>query len=149
MAPVGGVEFFFSQLTGGELEMIADFLVEIALVAFDVEDVVTAFFNDLGGDFALGAHGVDSDDGSLEVEHFQQLGDGGDLVAFVADEEDLAEVVEGVAAAAWILDHLKGTESCEKALRIVDFVWISGHPGSVKPLDAVVQIYMPLGMDFP
>lgn len=238
--------------------MVADFLVKVALVAFDAEDVVAAFFNDFVGDLALGAHGVDGDDGTLEVEHFQQFGDGGDLVAFVADEalgegdapgagpgahgmnvafatvtattqrfavdgdlfvgeddsgllemvddalaeefgidgfkdagegvvawdavgegdpfaepfepdfaellhefvgfdaaedagvgdeDDFAEVVEVVAAVARVLDHLKGTETSGEALRLIGFVGISGHPSSVKPLDAVVQIYMLLGID--
>jgi hypothetical protein len=69
--------------------------------------------------------------------------------AGVGDEEDFAEVVEGVAAIARVLDHFKGTETCGEALRVVGFVGISWHPGSVKPLDAVVQIYMPLGLDSP
>jgi hypothetical protein len=67
--------------------------------------------------------------------------------AGVGDEEDFAEVVEGVAATARVLDHLKGTETCGEALRVVGFVGISGHPDSVKPLDAAVQINVPLGVD--
>jgi hypothetical protein len=63
------------------------------------------------------------------------------------DEDDFAEVVEGVAAATRILDPFKGTEACGEALRVVGFIGISGHPDSVKPLDAALQIYMPLGID--
>ena len=44
------------------------------------------------------------------------------------DEDDFAEVVEGVAAGARVLDHLKGTETSGKALRVVGLVGISGHP---------------------
>jgi hypothetical protein len=63
------------------------------------------------------------------------------------DEDDFAEVVEGVAAATRILDPFKGTEACGEALRIDGFIGISGHPDSVKPLDVVLQIYIPLGID--
>jgi hypothetical protein len=55
--------------------------------------------------------------------------------------------VEGVAAATRILDPFKGTEACGEALRVDGFIGISGHPDSVKPLDAVLQIYIPLGID--
>jgi hypothetical protein len=60
--------------------------VQAALVAFDAQDVVAALFNDFAGDGALGSHGVDGDHGTLEVEHFEQFGNGGDLVGFLADE---------------------------------------------------------------
>ncbi len=55
---------------------------------------------------------------------------------------------EGDAAATRILDPFKGTEACGEALRVVGFIGISGHPDSVKPLDAAAQIYMLLGIDF-
>lgn len=48
--------------------------------------------------------------------------------AGVGDEDDFTEVVDGVAAAARILDHLKQMETCGEALRVVGSVGISGHP---------------------
>ena len=67
-------------------ELIADLTVQAALVAFDAEDVAAALFNDFAGDGALGSHGVDCDQRALEIEHFEQFGNGGDLVALLADE---------------------------------------------------------------
>ena len=69
---------------------------QAALVAFDAQDIVTFLLHDGRDDGALGAHGVDGDHGPREVEHGQQFRDGGDLVAFVADES-LGEGDTGLA----------------------------------------------------
>ena len=55
-------------------------LVQGSLIAFEGEDVVGALGEDLGGDVALTAHGVDGDDGAFDREHVEKLGNGGDFV---------------------------------------------------------------------
>lgn len=65
-------------------------VMEAALVALGAENGVATFFHNLSGDGTLGAHRVDGDHGTLEIEHFQELGDGGDFMGFLADE-DLGE----------------------------------------------------------
>lgn len=74
------------ELAQREVEMILHLLMEIALVAFQREDVVAPFGNDFVGDVGVGAHRVDADRVALEFEVFQQPGDGLDLVAFLADK---------------------------------------------------------------
>ena len=70
----------------GEGKLVARLVVQAALVAFDAQDVIAAAVDDFLGDSTLGAHGIDGDHGSLEVEHCQQLGNGGDFVGFLADK---------------------------------------------------------------
>ena len=41
---------------------------------------------DAAGEHRSFAHGIDGDHRSLEVEHFEQLGNGGDLVGLFADK---------------------------------------------------------------
>lgn len=51
---------------------------------------MAAAFQDLGSDFLLATHRVDRDEGAMEVQHFQQLWNGSDLVRFCVDG-DLAQ----------------------------------------------------------
>src|SRR5437879_3743230 len=49
------------------------------------QHVIAAAIDNSGGDFLLTAHGVDGDDGSLQVQDFEKLRDGGNLVGFAID----------------------------------------------------------------
>jgi hypothetical protein len=51
-APAPGIEAGGVELAQGEGELVADLVVQAALVAFDAEDVVAAFLDDLAGDGA-------------------------------------------------------------------------------------------------
>ena len=51
------------------------------------------------------------------------------------DEEDLAEMMEGVASVAGGGKRAEGVEAFGEALGIVGFVGISGHPRSLKTPD--------------
>lgn len=60
-------------------------LVKGALIAFECQKVIGSGLDDGDGDLELGAHGIHTDDGSLEVEMTQQFGNGGDFIAFLID----------------------------------------------------------------
>jgi len=66
-------------------EQIAHLLRERRLVALDREQVVGALVADLGSDLALTAHRIDAHQQPLEIERVEQLGDGGDFIAFAGD----------------------------------------------------------------
>ena len=76
---------------GGVLEILGfllgreqfDVFPQRALIALQGQDVVGLLVHDLPGDGALAAHGVDGDDGTLDGQHVEQLGDGEDLVGLV------------------------------------------------------------------
>lgn len=65
-----------------ETHRILDGLLERGLVPLDGQQVVGSFADDGLGNVPLASHGIDRDDASLHVEQFQQLRNGGDLVAF-------------------------------------------------------------------
>ena len=56
-------------------------------------------------------------------------------LAIEGDEEDLAEMMEGVASVAGGGKRAEGVEAFGEALGIVGFVGISGHPRSLKTPD--------------
>ena len=60
-----------------------DIVAQAALIAFDAEHVIGLFVDDLCGDLLLAAHGIDGDDGALEGQQVEKLGDGGDLVGLL------------------------------------------------------------------
>src|SRR3954468_16168301 len=53
-----------------------------SLVALEGQDVVAVLIDDLSGDVTLAVEGIDGHDRSLERQHLQQLGHGGDLIGF-------------------------------------------------------------------
>ncbi len=57
-----------------------DSFVQAGLVGFERQHVIGLLVDDLGGDLALAAHGVESDNGAVDGQHVQQIGDGDDLV---------------------------------------------------------------------
>ncbi len=57
-----------------------DVLLQATLVALQRQDVIGLFIDDLLRDHALAADGVNRNDGPLDRQHIQQLGDGDDLV---------------------------------------------------------------------
>ena len=63
------------------VKQLLDRLRERGLVVLDSDDVVGLPGDDLFHHRALATHGVDGDDGALNVQRVQQLGDGGDFVA--------------------------------------------------------------------
>src|SRR5690606_22765826 len=67
-------------------KLVADLIVQAALVAFHREDVVAAPCDDVSGNVPLGAHGIEGDHRAGKVEHAQQLGNSRDLVGFVTHE---------------------------------------------------------------
>jgi hypothetical protein len=67
-----------------------DVLAQCALIAFEGEDVIGLLLDDLLGDLALAAHGIDGYDGALDRQHIEKCRNGDDLVRFVR-HLDLAE----------------------------------------------------------
>ena len=74
-------------LLGGEQ---FDILAQRPLIALERQHVVGLLGEDFLGDVALAADRVDGDDGALDRQEIEQLGDGDDLVRFVR-HLDLAE----------------------------------------------------------
>jgi hypothetical protein len=68
----------------GITDQIAHLLVERGLIALDREQVISALVDDLFGDLALTAHRIDAHHQTLDVQGFEQLRDGRDLVALAA-----------------------------------------------------------------
>ena len=67
----------------GALEQILNTLVQLTLVRLHRQRVVGTALGDPLGNLPLAAHSVDSDDAAMQVQHLQQLGNGGDLVGFL------------------------------------------------------------------
>lgn len=61
--------------------IITHLLIQRGLVALDREHVVSPLLDDLGGDLALAAHGIDGHEQAFDVQGFQQFQDGRDLIA--------------------------------------------------------------------
>jgi hypothetical protein len=55
----------------------------VFLVVLDGQDIVAAAVHNTGGDGLLAAQGVQAHQGAVEVQHFQQLGDGGNLIRLI------------------------------------------------------------------
>ena len=72
---------FEIEIAVGEVELILCFLVKVALIAFEGEDVVGLLVDDGPGD--VGAHGIEGDDLSGQGEDFDEMGNGGDFIAFI------------------------------------------------------------------
>jgi hypothetical protein len=66
-------------LGGKQLHILA----QRSLVALQGENLIGLLFEYGLGDLTLTAHGINSDDCALNVQHFQKLGDGNDLVGLV------------------------------------------------------------------
>lgn len=66
----------------GIVEEQRDIAMQGSLVSFEGQDIVAALIDDPPGDVALTVEGIDGHDRSLQRQHFQQLGHGGDLVGF-------------------------------------------------------------------
>jgi hypothetical protein len=60
------------------------------LIALEGQDVVGLLLQDLLGDIALTAHGVDRYDGAFDLQHLKQARDGHDLIGFLS-RFDLAQ----------------------------------------------------------
>ena len=71
------------EIAEGEVELILSFFVKVSLVAFEGEDVVGFFLDDGLGDVGVGAHGIKGDDLSGQGEDLDEMGNGGDFVAFI------------------------------------------------------------------
>ena len=77
-ADLGMLEAGGLLLGGEEFDVFA----QGPLIAFEGEDVIGPLVHDLLGDVALTAHGIDGDDGALDRQHVEQLGDRHDLIGF-------------------------------------------------------------------
>ena len=69
------------------VEELRDAVVQRGLIALDGQHVVGAAVDDRAGDFGLAAHGVDRHQSPGKLEHFEQFGDGRDLVALGVDDD--------------------------------------------------------------
>ena len=67
----------------GPGEPVSDALVELTLVLLHRQDVIGPAVADLRGDRPRATHGVDGHDAAVQIQHFQQLGNGGDLIGFL------------------------------------------------------------------
>lgn len=67
-----------------------DVLMQRSLVALEGQNVIGLLVDDLFGDGALAADGIDADNGAFDRKHLQQLGDSDDLIGLIGDL-DLAE----------------------------------------------------------
>src|SRR6516164_3625334 len=66
-------------------EEVFDVLEQNRPIGFEREQIVAAARNDRLSDVGLGSHGVDGDEGALEVEALQKRRNGADFVGFVGD----------------------------------------------------------------
>ena len=62
------------------------------LIAFDCEAIVSTFLDDLFGNFPPATHRIDRYQSTGNLDDFQQLGDGRDLVAFFINHSLFAEL---------------------------------------------------------
>ena len=77
-------------------EELHDPVVQCGLIRLDRQYIVGLRLDDLAGDLRLTAHGVDGHQAAGDIQQFQQLGDGGDLVALLIDDDlTQADVVGG------------------------------------------------------
>ena len=72
----------------GLLEPVADAIVELTLILLHRQHIVSPAVCDLLGNLPLAAHGpiwsrVDGNDAAVQVQHFQQLGNGGDFIGLL------------------------------------------------------------------
>lgn len=65
------------------VDIINDGLVQLALVSLQRQQVIGLTLDDLRGDGRLGSHGVDRDDGSVEVHEPQYFGNRRDFARFL------------------------------------------------------------------
>ena len=65
------------------VELVLCLFVQVALVAFQGEDVVGLFLDNGLGNGGLRAHGIDANDLTFQIQHFKEQGNGGDFVAFI------------------------------------------------------------------
>ena len=72
---------------GRLLEEQGDVLTELSLIVFDLDDIIGLCFDNRLGDFFLAPHGVNGDNGSPQVQGFDQFRDGGDLIGLVSGFE--------------------------------------------------------------
>jgi len=79
----GNEEFILAR--GFALEEEPHVLGEGRPVVFEREQIIGALGADRLGDFALAAHGVDGDEGALDLQPLDEQGDGDNLVAFPVD----------------------------------------------------------------
>src|SRR5271169_1965646 len=78
------------------LEEVDDPLMQCWLVILDGQAIIRARADDLPRDLGLTTHRVDGDHRTRQFEHFQQLGNGRDLVAFGVDDDlSQANVIRG------------------------------------------------------
>ena len=68
------------------LEVGDDGLMRCGFVGFEREDVVSPPVLDLTGNVGMAAHGVDGDDGSMELEFGEQARQGFEFVAFLGTD---------------------------------------------------------------
>ena len=77
-ADMGILEAVGLLFGGKELDILA----QRALIAFEGEDVIGLLVDDLLGNVALAAHGVDGDDRPLDHQHAEERRNSDDLVGF-------------------------------------------------------------------
>jgi hypothetical protein len=65
------------------VDVVDDRLMQCLLVPFQRQHIVRLALDDLPRDRLLGPHGIDRDDGALDVHQPQQFGDGRDLIRFL------------------------------------------------------------------
>jgi len=109
-APVFRIEAVRIKLAQREGELVARFVVQGALVAFDTQDVFSALVGDLFGNGALGAHGVDGHHGTLEVRMASSSGIAVGSIAWKTREKVLSQ---GMPLGS--LSHLRSQVSCSSA----------------------------------
>ncbi len=69
------------------LEEEAHVVMQQALIALEAQQVMPAAFDNLSGDLALAAHGIDRHRRAAQVEQVQQFWDGGDFINLLGSRD--------------------------------------------------------------
>ncbi len=105
------------------VEELHRLLVQRALVALELQEVVAALVDDLLGDLLLAAGRVDGDHRPVHVQQLQQFGDGRDLVALGVGGQLPQDHVIGLAPGA---DHVDGRLAVGRVQAAADRLAVDG-----------------------
>src|ERR1019366_9022591 len=73
-SPMSAIDVFGNRIAGQHAERILNFFVQLSLIPFHGQNVVSFLGGDLPGDTFLAAHGVDRDHRSAQLQRVEQLG---------------------------------------------------------------------------
>jgi len=112
------------RLRGGIVEISADIVIKIALIALEGQGVIAALVDDLACDGALTVERIDRHDAALQRKHRQELGNGGDLVRLGVGG-DLAQ--HQALPAAPGADHVQGRCGARSIERAAQHLAVDGY----------------------